>query len=162
MSVVFAMVTALSLLSPSTVTALSLPKATGRWIDWPAVGHVVRLPAIPYPNWKPGHRGIDLALTSGTSIMSPATGKVTWVGVVNGVPSITIVDRHGYKHSLLPVETTLQVDETVLQGEVIGKIVASNHCRVSCVHWSMRRGRQYVDPRWFAPPMIYRLPPRKR
>jgi murein DD-endopeptidase MepM/ murein hydrolase activator NlpD len=159
MSVVFAIIVALVVLNPTAASPLILPKAGSRWVDWPAVGFVLRLPVIPHPNWRPGHRGIDLAVQRGTEIHSPASGEIVWVGNINGVASLSILDSHGYKHALLPITTSANVGETVTRGDFVGTVADGNHCQTSCLHWSMRKGRAYVDPRWFATPLLYRLPP---
>lgn len=126
--------------------------------DWPVRGAWLRLPVIPDPNWLPGHRGLDLAAAVGGPIRSPVSGLVVWVGEVNLVPGITIVDRLGLRHSLQPVTAAVEEGQEVLRGEVIGWLAAGQHCRVSCLHWGVRQGRQYLDPRWLLPPTIRRLP----
>lgn len=125
---------------------------------WPVRGHWLRLPVIPDPNWLPGHRGLDIASEVGTLVRSPAAGTVFWVGEVNYVPAITIRSTGGLKHTLQPVQSNLKVGEAVSRGEVIGTVSTGSHCRISCVHWSVREGRSYLDPRWLLPPSIYRLP----
>ncbi|MEY4322491.1 MAG: hypothetical protein RL410_272 [Actinomycetota bacterium] len=148
------MATALTLAfiaTPSSATA------TGRWVAWPLTGSILRLPVIPFPNWKPGHRGIDLAVGLGADIRAPATGTVSWVGSVNHIASITVVDRYGYRHTVLPIDTQLSVGDHVTRGEVLGTVATSDHCIRTCLHWGIRKGRAYIDPRWLAPPLIYRL-----
>lgn len=141
----------LPLLAPSGANAA--PSA-----DWPIGGAWVRLPVIPDPDWLPGHRGLDLAGYVGQLVRSPVSGNVFWVGEVNHVPAITIRSSGGLKHTLQPVRSNLAAGDPVSRGEPVGTISAGNHCRVACLHWSVREGRQYLDPRWLLPPWVYRLP----
>lgn len=143
------------------IFSLSQPSAAiaGEAIaDWPIRGAWLRLPAIPDPNWLPGHRGLDLAGPVGMAVRSPVNGPVVWVGEIDHVPGITITDQLGNRHSLQPVAASVEIGDWVLRGEIIGAIADGDHCRVSCLHWGVRAGRRYIDPRWLLPPAIRRLP----
>lgn len=149
----------------STTAVLSLLAASGplqaqERAAWPVVGPIVRLPAIPWPNWKPGHRGIDLAIEPGSAVLSPAQGRVSWVGTVAGLPSVSVVSA-GLKYTMQPVVSALTQGDWVERGEVVGTVDVSDHCGVrTCLHWSVRRGSDYLDPRWVAVPLIRRGSPR--
>lgn len=128
---------------------------------WPVRAQILRLPVIPSPNWKPGHRGLDVAAEVGTLVRSPVFGTVVWVGQINHLPIVTIQSRAGYRHTLLPVTTALAVGERVAQREVIGVVEESAHCiDRNCLHWGVKKNGRYFDPRWFLPALIFRLPPR--
>ncbi len=128
--------------------------------QWPARGAILRLPAIPWPNWKPGHRGIDIEMPLGGDVSSPVNGRVVWVGVVAHEPSISLV-ADGLKHTLVPVDSSLTKGDWVAAGEPVGALATSSHCGSRpCVHWSVRRGSDYLDPRWVAQPLLRRGSPR--
>ena len=148
-----------ALLVPTTSSYASAatqpPKA-----QWPARGTILRLPAIPWPNWKPGHRGIDIEMSLGDAVSSPVNGRVVWVGVVSHEPSISIV-ADGLKHTLVPVDSSLTKGDWVAAGESVGALTSSSHCGSrTCLHWSVRRGSDYLDPRWVAQPLLRRGSPR--
>lgn len=127
---------------------------------WPVRGAVLRLPSIPWPNWKPGHRGIDIAVSVGHEVHSPVDGRVVWVGQVARMPSISIL-ANGLRFTLQPVSTAARVGDWVQRGEQIATAAASNHCgKLNCLHWSVRRGPDYLDPRWIAEPLLRRGSPR--
>lgn len=127
---------------------------------WPAIGPLLRLPAIPWPNWKPGHRGIDIGVEEGTSLRSPVDGRVVWVGEVAKLPSISILSE-GLRFTLQPVTASVSVGDWVARGESVGIAVVSTHCgQRTCLHWSVRRGPDYLDPRWVAEPLLRRGSPR--
>lgn len=151
---VFVLLVALSLTLGSN-PASAAPRAL-----WPVRGVILRLPAIPWPNWKPGHRGIDIAADPSTPVLSPASGRVVWVGVVADLPSISVVAA-GLKYTMQPVTSSLLKGDWVDRGQVIGEVDISDHCgATSCLHWSVRRGSDYLDPRWFAEPLLRRGSPR--
>ena len=143
-----------------SLTICSAPADAHTKALWPAIGPLLRLPAIPWPNWKPGHRGIDIGIEAGASVRSPADGRVVWVGEVAHLPSISILSE-GLRYTLQPVTSTASVGDWVGRGDVIGTAVASTHCaQRTCLHWSVRRGADYLDPRWVAQPLLRRGSPR--
>ena len=129
---------------------------------WPMTGPWLRLPVIPEPNWLPGHRGIDIAGTVGQRVRSPVSGEVVWVGEVAGVPSLTVRDTSGRRHSLLPVDATVVVGDSVLKNETVGTLAPGNHCLSDCLHWAVKLDGHYLDPRWLLPHILYRLPTHAR
>jgi murein DD-endopeptidase MepM/ murein hydrolase activator NlpD len=128
---------------------------------WPVKGQLLRLPVIPFPNWKPGHRGLDISAESGTFVRSPVAGEVHWVGTINGIPGLSIRTSSDYRHTLSPVSSALNVGQQVFQGRLIGVVETSNHCGpMACLHWGVKKNGKYFDPRWFMSPLYVRLPPR--
>ena len=128
---------------------------------WPVRGALLRLPVIPFPNWKPGHRGLDISAPIGSLVRSPVTGWVYWVGTINGIPGLSIRTGAGYRHTLQPVSSALTVGDRVSQGKLIGVVEPSNHCATgACLHWGVKKDDRYFDPRWFVAPIYVRLPPR--
>jgi murein DD-endopeptidase MepM/ murein hydrolase activator NlpD len=142
---IFAGMTEASSLSPSS-----------RWVSWPLSTGPLRYPVIPFPNWKPGHRGIDQRAELGMAIRSPISGTVVWVGEVNGKSGVSVIDHHGFRHTLIPADSSLTVGDAVTRGDVIATVSTGSHCSLTCLHWGMRKDGRYVDPRWYAPPLIYR------
>lgn len=125
-------------------------------------------PAMP---WSSAHRGIDIQATGG-HVASPADGEVVFVGTVVDRPVLTVRHSNGLLSSFEPVESDLQVGNTVTQGEVIGTISSEiSHCEVSCVHWGVRQPDAwhigsttrdlYIDPAfllgWSEPSVLWPL-----
>lgn len=93
----------------------------------------------PEMPWSAAHRGVDLTARS-TDVVAPASGEVTFVGTVVDRPVLTIRHPDGLLSSFEPVESNLQVGETVSQSEVIGTISDDhNHCASACLHWGVRK-----------------------
>jgi hypothetical protein len=145
----------LALNTPPSAIAADAPKA-----HWPAHGTILRLPAIPWPNWKPGHRGLDIQMSVDGTVESPVDGRIVWVGVVGEMPSVSVLAR-GLKHTLMPVTSDLTKGDWIDRGDVLGIVQPSDHCALRmCLHWSVRRGSDYLDPRWVAEPLLRRGSPR--
>lgn len=136
------------LLTAALLTAVALAGDPVRAaVLWPVPGGVVAEFDPPYPDWLPGHRGLDLAAPPGTEVRTPRTGIVAFVGRVGGTPVVVI--RHGpVRATYQPVDSPLAVGVTVTAGAVIGTVVAQGaHCVVDCLHWGARLHERYIDPR---------------
>ena len=110
----------------------------------PAVLRAFEPPPKP---WLGGHRGVDLAAVSfGAPVTAPASGTVSFVGVVVDRPVITLDHGNGLKSSFEPVRSELARGAYVAEGGSLG-IVLPGHCAtLPCVHWGVRRGEDYVNP----------------
>jgi murein DD-endopeptidase MepM/ murein hydrolase activator NlpD len=138
--------TAVLLLPAAAAPADTAPRAS--W-EWPLSPRPAVLRAFDPPDkpWMSGHRGVDLEAThDGVPVTSPASGTVSFVGVVVDRPVITIDHGGGLRSSFEPVETSLTAGTMVVKGETIGTL-QSGHCgALACAHWGVRQGDAYVNP----------------
>jgi murein DD-endopeptidase MepM/ murein hydrolase activator NlpD len=102
-------------------------------------------PATPY---GPGHRGVDLDLTSGLTVRSAASGLVTFAGQVAGRGVVVVRHADGIATEYEPVRPSVAAGATVRGGEPIGRLdgVHPGCASPRCLHWGARRGEIYVDP----------------
>lgn len=109
---------------------------------------IVALARLPAADWKPGHRGIDIAARTGADVVATGPGTVIFAGWVVNRPVVTLDHGGGLVSSLEPVDATVALGTTVAQGDVIGtKADAHDHCSPgACVHWGLRLDGVYVDP----------------
>lgn len=121
--------------------------ATGSW-TWPVTGAVIRgfdPPGSPYGS---GHRGIDVAASTGALVRAPAAGVVTFAGSVGGRLFITI-DHGGGLLSTCSFLSALLVHkgDLVAQGQGIA-LSGSGHVGDTTpnVHLGVRLNGEYVDP----------------
>jgi murein DD-endopeptidase MepM/ murein hydrolase activator NlpD len=138
----------------SAVTA-SLPagvapaRPSGAAWSWPLAPRPAVLRAFdpPAKPWLSGHRGVDLrAAYDGAAVVSPASGTVSFVGVVVDRPVITVDHGNGLKSSFEPVDSKLVRGSAVTEGETLGWS-RPGHCgAIPCVHWGVRRGEEYLNP----------------
>ena len=86
-------------------TAAASADASGRVAPLP--GPVLRGFQIAEYNWLPGHRGVDLAGTAGDLVTAAAAGTISWVGVIDGVPMMTVQHPDGLRTTYQPVEASV-------------------------------------------------------
>lgn len=133
-----------------------LPAAQHAWLP-PLVPDraIERAFERPLDRFAAGHRGTDWPARAGEDVHAVAAGRISHVGEVAGVPSVT-VDHGILRSSYLPVESDLVEGQSVAAGEVIG-VVSSvvTHCSRSCLHLGIRteafdardaRADPYLDP----------------
>jgi murein DD-endopeptidase MepM/ murein hydrolase activator NlpD len=119
--------------------------------QWPVDSPVVTRPyAPPSAQWHSGHRGVDLAAQPGQTARAMADGTVGFVGVIGGVPVVT-VRYPGEDHrrsTFQPVIGTVVAGQQVRQGDVIGTVAGlGGHCGGStCLHVGLRTDDRYLDP----------------
>lgn len=132
------------------------------WVD-PTTGdpHATRVtrPAdIPERNWLPGHRGVDLALKPGADVRAAEDGVVAFVGVVVGVPTVSIDHPGGVRTTYQPVVATLSKGSEVREGDVIGTLGRSREH--DGLHWGALVAKDtYIDPLTLLAPPVIRLKP---
>jgi murein DD-endopeptidase MepM/ murein hydrolase activator NlpD len=153
---IVAIVAALSILdhSPSShpQVLINQPKTIvpvkGRWL---------RLPVIPDPNWKPGHRGLDIQANTEQMVFAPRSGTVKFADYIDGIGSVSIQTFDGYRHIVTFVEPTVEAQQKVRTGQQIGWVSEGGHCIRTCVHWAVKHNGVYIDPRWLLPSNLVRI-----
>ena len=111
----------------------------------PIPGAVLRRFDPPAQPWQPGHRGVDLAGSAGESVLSAAAGRVSFVGTINGVTSVSVFHRDGKRTTYQPVEPTVAQGQQVSAGQPLGRLLPG-HCAQACLHWGLLDGESYLDP----------------
>lgn len=119
--------------------------ADAHWL-WPTTGphHVVRDFEAPLTPWGPGHRGLDLAASS-DEVVAPVSGTLSFEGFVVDRPVLTITTLEGWKVSLEPVSTELEIGALITQGDILG-ILEDGHCDERCLHIGLRADDRYRSP----------------
>ncbi|MFC0866086.1 murein hydrolase activator EnvC family protein [Sphaerimonospora cavernae] len=110
-------------------------------------GLVVRGFDPPARPWLAGHRGVDLAAGAGEEIYAAGSGVVEYAGRVAGRGVVAIAHTNGLRTTYLPVLASVRPGQSVAASDVIGVIEdVPGHCRMTCLHWGLLRGRSYLDP----------------
>jgi len=112
---------------------------------WPVTGAVVRGFDPPAVFYGAGHRGIDIAGDAGVAVVASATGLVSFAGVINHVPMLTVTHDDGVRTTYQPVTPAVAQGDHVDVGAVIG-FLQPGHCASPCLHFGVLRGRDYLDP----------------
>ncbi|MFF8783397.1 murein hydrolase activator EnvC family protein [Streptomyces sp. NPDC015125] len=105
----------------------------------------------PPSPWAAGHRGVDLGAPTGALVRAAAPGRVAYAGTVAGRGVLTIeVSRSGrppLRTTYEPVQPTVHKGQRVTAGQPVAVLQRGPfHCRAPCLHWGLRRGKNYLDP----------------
>lgn len=101
----------------------------------------------PDVSWGSGHRGVDLRGSVGQAVRTALAGRVSFVGVIAGVPMV-VVDHGGTRTTYQPVAADVSVGDDVVAGDAIGTLRwFGTHCLpAACLHWGLIEGDRYLDP----------------
>jgi murein DD-endopeptidase MepM/ murein hydrolase activator NlpD len=101
----------------------------------------------PTTAYGAGHRGVDLAGTTGQPVRAALDGVVTYAGLLAG-RGVVVVSHGVTRTTYEPVDATVRVGDRVRAGQVIGRLAwTGSHCRpAACLHWGLLRGDTYLDP----------------
>jgi murein DD-endopeptidase MepM/ murein hydrolase activator NlpD len=117
---------------------------------WPLAGVpvVTRAFQAPPQPWLPGHRGVDLAGSPGTTVYAAGAGTVAFAGQVAGTPVISIEHPDGLRTTYEPVTPLVRAGQAVVVGQPIGTLLTGHpDCPMpACLHWGLRRRSAYLDP----------------
>jgi murein DD-endopeptidase MepM/ murein hydrolase activator NlpD len=131
----------------------------------PAVAEDIRLqwplrppPAVvrgfdaPSPNWRPGHRGADLAGAAGQPVYAAGNATVVFAGTLAGRPVVSLAHPGGLRTSYEPVRAAVVAGQQVTAQTMIGELMPGHPgCPApACLHWGAMWGpasaADYVDP----------------
>lgn len=128
---------------------LSLGGGPAAWAEaarvWPVSGPVVRGFDPPSVTWGAGHRGIDIGAPAGSTVVAPDDGLVTFAGVIDYVPILTLAHADGTRTTYQPVSAAVRQGERVGAGQPIG-ILQAGHGTAPCLHFGVKLGEAYRDP----------------
>ncbi len=122
---------------------------------WPASGRISGVYGSQrIYNGKPGnpHFGVDIAASTGSPVIAPASGIVTLVHEDMFYSGGTLVIDHGFGlsstfihlHSVLVKE-----GQQVRQGDLIAEIGASGRATGPHLDWRLNWYQERLDPQWF-------------
>lgn len=108
------------------------------------VAEPFRAPLDPY---APGHRGVDLAVPAGRTVVGAAgAGRVVFAGVVAGARWVTLLHADGLRTSYGELSAiAVATGDEVAASDPVGH-VGGAHGTPGQVHWSARRDATYLDP----------------
>lgn len=141
--------------------------ADGVRLDWPLrpPPAVTRAFDAPSPDWKPGHRGVDLSGVPGQPVFAAGTATVVFAGLLAGRPVVSLAHPGGLRTSYEPVHAAVRTGQLVTAQTTIGALLPGHgSCPApACLHWGAMWGpaarADYVDPRGLLKSTPIRLKP---
>ncbi len=128
--------------------SISAPARRGDYA-WPTgtETRVLRSFDLPEQRWLSGHRGVDLSLDAGATVLAAGTGEVIYAAMLNDRPVVSIQHEDGIRTTYEPVSPLVRKGERIEAGTPLG-ILEPGHCaQADCLHWGAKRGRDgYLDP----------------
>ncbi|WP_051386307.1 M23 family metallopeptidase [Actinokineospora inagensis] len=148
---VLVVVVVLTLLSGVRAVGTTAPGQRPRVFAWPLapprpVGRPFTAPAHLY---GPGHRGVDLPGTVGEPVYAAADGVVAFARPVISRGVVSVQHPQGLRTTYEPVTPVVTAGAVVHRGDRIALLTAGHDgCpgAPACLHWGLRRGREYLDP----------------
>lgn len=133
------------------VVAITGPRASAspREFDWPLrpKPQVTAPFDRPEHDWLPGHRGVDLAASENQPVLAVGDGRVVFAGQVAGKPVVSVDHPNGLRSTYEPVVASVEAGARVHRGDRLGSVaLGHDHCSAPCLHWGIRRDRDYLDP----------------
>jgi hypothetical protein len=155
----------LALLLGTAIALASAPSASA-W-SWPLSGDVLRPYSLGSDAYAAGqHRGVDVAGTTGDQVRAPASGFVTFAGVVpTHGKTVTLRTDGGYLVSLTHLgDVSVSKGASVTEGDQVGSAGQSGDSEwpTPYVHLGIRvsdAADAYVDPMTLLPPRAVAPPP---
>ncbi len=149
----------------AVLAVLVLAPSASAW-TWPLHGDVLRPYSLGPDAYAAGqHRGIDVAGDAGESVRAPASGVVSFAGVVPSSGRTVTIQLDGYAVSLTHLgEIGVEKGATVSEGDAVGIAGGSGDVEwpAPYVHLGVRISSAadgYVDPATLLPPRAAAPPP---
>ena len=124
---------------------------------------IVLTPFAPPANrYGAGHRGVDLAATAGSTVVSAGAGVVVFAGQLAGRGVVSVEHPGGLRTTYEPVTAVVSAGSPVARGQPIGVLELGHPgcAPADCLHWGARLpDRVYLDPMALLKPWEVRLWP---
>ena len=121
----------------------AIPKsAVGGWL-WPVSSHKLN------SRWGDGrgHKGIDIAASTGEPVHAAKAGAVKSAGSAGAYGLLVVLDHNGTETAYAHLSALLvRPNQTVEQGEVIGRAGCTGRCSGTHLHFEIRPGGVAVNP----------------
>ncbi|MFP4623185.1 MAG: M23 family metallopeptidase [Gemmatimonadota bacterium] len=123
--------------------------ATGCAIPrWPVEGTVTSPFGIRRDGFRLElHRGIDIAVPTGTPVRAMAPGRVAFAGTMSGYGHVVILDHGGVRTLYAHLsEISVRRNQEIRGREVIGLSGSTGRSSGPHLHFEILRGRRAEDP----------------
>ncbi|MCP4633400.1 MAG: peptidoglycan DD-metalloendopeptidase family protein [candidate division Zixibacteria bacterium] len=120
-------------------------------LPWPVKGSIsLRYGDIIHPIYqtKTFNPGIDISTPYGSAVIAVADGRVAHSSYLRGYGNFVIIDHEESYYSLYSrlSEVSVEVNQLVLKGDVIGKVGDAGEGAKPALHFEFRRGKKTFNP----------------
>jgi murein DD-endopeptidase MepM/ murein hydrolase activator NlpD len=121
---------------------------------WPVRGWITAEFNEELPGREEPHRGLDIAASRGTPILSAAEGLVTLSGWDTNLGLVVVIDHQNGLSTLYGhcSQVLVQAGDRVAQGEAIAHLGNTGRSSAPHLHFEVREGGIPVDPRAYLGP----------
>lgn len=130
----------------STAVTLTAPIARVSYRSPVPALKVLRPFRAPLTRYGPGHRGVDLAASTGLGVHPAGAGVVTFAGAVAGRGVVVVTHEDGIRTEYEPLAVKVHRGDTVTPLSVLGVVSGRHGGCTACLHWGARRAADYFDP----------------
>jgi len=95
------------------------------------------------------HPGVDIAAPTGTPVVAPENGKITFIkfGSPTAGDYIEMMTAEGEKHRFLHLsKIEVKVGDIVKKGDLVGRVGSTGFSTGPHLHWEKYAGSRQVDP----------------
>ena len=130
-------------------TATRELEASSQGYVWPSGAEVPVMREFnnPEQRWLSGHRGVDLAMAKGQSVLASGAGTIVYAGRLNDRNVISIEHSNGLRTTYEPVSPLVKKGDLVAKGQEIGTLELGHIGELPVLHW----GAKYPDDRYINP-----------
>jgi murein DD-endopeptidase MepM/ murein hydrolase activator NlpD len=116
---------------------------------WPVEGPMTSAYGVRWRGWLPEvHRGVDVAVPTGTPIQAMSGGRIRFAGVQGDYGNVVWIDHGGGVLTVYAHLSTIDVrtGESVDAGQQIGRSGSSGNASGPHLHFEVWRWGRQVDP----------------
>lgn len=113
----------------------------------------------PIKKYRRAHLGIDYALPEGEPVLAAQAGRIVKKGRNRAAGKFVAIQHPNgltsfYNH-MKTIDDTIKIGDYVFNGQAIGQVGCTGYCTQPHLHFSIKKGNQYLNPIKFVKPFQF-------